>query len=94
MLGIPVLIKDNIATDDRMHTTGGMAALLDWDADHDAHLVKRLRDAGAVILGKANLSENANFFTRRDPNGFSNLGGQTRNPYGSIAFADLARVLQ
>lgn len=82
MLGIPVLIKDNIATNDRMHTTGGMVALLDWDPDHDAYLVKRLRDAGAVILGKANLSENANFFTQHDPNGFSNLGGQTRNPYG------------
>ncbi|CAM2879599.1 amidase family protein [Vibrio rarus] len=82
MLGIPVLIKDNIATNDRMHTTGGMVALLDWDPAHDAHIVKRLRDAGAVILGKTNLSENANFFTSLDPNGFSNVGGQTRNPYG------------
>ncbi|GAD80412.1 putative amidase [Vibrio ezurae NBRC 102218] len=82
MLGIPVLIKDNIATDDRMHTTGGMAALLDWNTDHDAHIVQRLRDAGAVILGKTNLSENANYFTTKDPNGFSNLGGQTRNAYG------------
>ncbi|WP_261817777.1 amidase family protein [Vibrio gallicus] len=82
LLGIPVLLKDNIATDDEMHTTGGMAALLDWQPDHDAHIVTRLREAGAVILGKANLSENANYFTSDHPNGFSNLGGQTRNPYG------------
>ncbi|CAM2929257.1 amidase family protein [Vibrio rarus] len=82
MLGIPVLIKDNIETNDKMHTTGGMSALLDWNPAHDAHIVKRLRDAGAVILGKTNLSENANYFTELDPNGFSNVGGQTRNPYG------------
>ncbi|MDN3701826.1 amidase family protein [Vibrio artabrorum] len=82
MLGIPVLVKDNIATNDRMHTTGGMAALLDWNPDHDAHIIKRLRESGAVILGKANLSENANYFSVIDPNGFTNLGGQTRNAYG------------
>ncbi|WP_429752271.1 amidase family protein [Vibrio minamisatsumaniensis] len=69
MLGIPVLVKDNIATNDRMHTTGGMAALLDWNPDHDAHIIKRLRESGAVILGKANLSENANYFSVIDPNG-------------------------
>ena len=82
MHGIPVLLKDNIATGDGMHTTAGAYALKDWQPDRDAFLVQQLRTAGAVILGKANLSEWANWMDPCMPNGFSTLGGQTRNPYG------------
>jgi amidase len=82
MHGIPVLLKDNIATGDGMHTTAGAYALKDWQPDRDAFLVQQLRDAGAVILGKTNLSEWANYMDPCMPNGFSALGGQTRNPYG------------
>jgi amidase len=80
--GIPVLIKDNIATGDGMHTTAGNYALKDWQATRDAFLVQQLREAGAVILGKNNLSEWANYTDPCTPNGFSALGGQTRNPHG------------
>ncbi|MGF1525343.1 MAG: amidase family protein, partial [Candidatus Competibacterales bacterium] len=80
--GIPVLLKDNIATGDAMATTAGAHALRGWRAHRDAFLVQRLRRAGAVILGKANLSEWANYLDRRLPNGYSALGGQTRHPYG------------
>lgn len=80
--GIPVLLKDNIATGDGMHTTAGAYAMKDWAPDRDAHLVTLLRDSGAIILGKANLSEWANWMDPASPNGFSTLGGQTRNPYG------------
>jgi amidase len=80
--GIAVLLKDNIATGDGMHAAAGAYALKDWQPDRDAFLVKKLRDAGAVILGKANLSEWANYMDPCMPNGFSALGGQTRNPYG------------
>jgi len=79
--GIPVLIKDNIETGDQMHTTAGSLALEGHRARGDAHLVKRLRAAGAVILGKANLSEWANFRGRRSTSGWSSLGGLTRNPH-------------
>lgn len=82
MHGIPVLIKDNITTGDKMHTTAGAAALKDWRGDRDAQLVKNLRNSGAVILGKANLSEWANYVDPAMPSGFSALGGQTRHPYG------------
>lgn len=82
LLGIPVLLKDNIATGDRMHTTAGARALEHAQADRDADSAQRLRDSGALILGKANLSEWANFMTSTSNNGFSALGGQTRNPYG------------
>ncbi len=82
MHGIPVLLKDNIATGDGMHTSAGAYALKDWQPDRDAFLVQQLREAGAVILGKANLSEWANWMDPCMPNGFSTLGGQTRNPYG------------
>lgn len=82
MHGIPVLLKDNIATGDQMHTTAGTYALRDWQADRDAFLVQQLRDAGAIILGKANLSEWANYTDPSMPSGFSTLGGQTRHPYG------------
>ncbi len=80
--GIPLLIKDNIATGDSMPTTAGAYALRDWHSERDAFLVKQLRDAGAIILGKSNLSEWANFMDPNMPNGFSTLGGQTRHPYG------------
>jgi amidase len=80
--GIPVLLKDNIATAGPLHTTAGNYALKDWQADRDAFLVTQLRDAGAVILGKSNLSEWANYTDPCMPSGFSTLGGQTRNPHG------------
>ncbi len=80
--GIPVLLKDNIATGDGTHTTAGAYALHNWRSDRDAYLVSRLREEGAIILGKANLSEWANYMDPSVPNGFSTLGGQTRHPYG------------
>ncbi len=80
--GIPVLLKDNIATGDGMPTTAGAYALKDWQSDRDAFLVQQLRDAGAIILGKANLSEWANYMDPCMPSGFSAVGGQTRHPYG------------
>jgi len=79
--GIPILIKDNIDTADRMHTTAGSLALADNIAARDAHVVKRLREAGAVILGKTNLSEWANFRSTHSTSGWSARGGLTRNPY-------------
>ena len=79
--GIPVLIKDNIATADKMQTTAGSLALVGSRAAHDAFIVTRLRDAGAVILGKTNLSEWANFRSSRSTSGWSSRGGLTKNPY-------------
>ncbi|MER8041283.1 amidase [Streptomyces sp. NPDC094032] len=79
--GIPVLIKDNIDTADRQPTTAGSTALLHSKPAQDAFLVKKLRDAGAVILGKANMSEWANFRSPEQTAGWSATGGQTRNPY-------------
>jgi amidase len=77
---IPVLVKDNIDTADRMKTTAGSFALGDARPARDAFLVERLRDAGAVILGKANLSEWANFRSTRSSSGWSARAGQCRNP--------------
>ena len=79
--GIPLLVKDNIATGDRMSTTAGSLGLDGVRAPHDAPLVARLREAGAVILGKTNLSEWANFRSSNSVSGWSSRGGQTRNPY-------------
>jgi amidase len=79
--GIPVLIKDNIATGDRMCTTAGSLALAGVRAARDACLVARLRAAGAVILGKTNLSEWANMRSSQSVSGWSARGGLTRNPY-------------
>ena len=80
--GIPVLIKDNIDTADKMKTTAGSLALLDAPKpDRDAFVVQRLRAAGAVLLGKTNLSEWANFRDGSSISGWSGRGGQTRNPY-------------
>lgn len=80
--GIPVLLKDNIATGDRMHNTAGALALAIARADRPAFIAQKLRDAGAILLGKTNLTEWANFMTSTSANGFSALGGQTRNPHG------------
>src|SRR5277367_866645 len=79
--GVPILIKDNVETADRMMTTAGSLALEGWYSSNDAPLVARLRAAGAVILGKTNLSEWANFRSSHSSSGWSGRGGQTRNPY-------------
>jgi amidase len=80
--GVPVLLKDNIGTGDRLHTTAGAAALSSAHCDRDAHLVAGLREAGAVVLGKTNLSEWAYWMSYVAPSGFSALGGQVVSPYG------------
>src|SRR5580692_3229354 len=81
LAGIPILVKDNIATGDQQHTTAGSLALAEARAKRDAPVVARLRAAGAVILGKANLTEFANILAIDMPSGYSSLGGQVRNPY-------------
>lgn len=103
--GIPVLIKDNIDSADHMRTSAGSLALAESFAPKDAFIVQRLRAAGAVILGKTNLSEWANYRSTRSTSGWSGRGGQTRNPYvldrnpcgsssgtGAAISADLAAV--
>ena len=81
LFGIPVLLKDNIGTSDKMRTSAGSIALADHRAN-DTHFVRRLRDAGAVIIGKANMTEFANYMTRDGmPSGYSSRGGQTLCPY-------------
>ena len=79
--GIPVLIKDNIDSADRMQTTAGSLALVGKPSPRDAFIVQRLREAGAVLLGKTNLSEWANFRSTRSTSGWSGRGGQTRHPF-------------
>jgi amidase len=80
--GIPVLLKDNIDTADRMKTTAGSLALLDAPTPKkDAFLAEQLRKSGAIILGKTNLSEWANFRSTKSSSGWSGRGGQTKNPY-------------
>ena len=79
--GVPVLVKDNIATRDRMQSTAGSLALVGVAPPRDAFIVERLRASGAVILGKANLSEWANFRSTHSSSGWSGRGGQCRNPY-------------
>ena len=81
MHGIPVLIKDNVDTGDRMMTTAGSLAMVGHYAKNDAFVVAQLRKAGAVILGKTNLSEWANFRSTRSSSGWSGRGGQCKNPY-------------
>jgi amidase len=81
LAGIPILVKDNIATGDKQHTTAGSLALAEARAKRDALVVARLRAAGAVILGKANLTEFANILAIDMPAGYSSLGGQVKNPY-------------
>ncbi len=79
--GVPILIKDNIDTADRMQTTAGSLALEGHHAREDSTVAAKLRAAGAVILGKTNLSEWANFRSNHSSSGWSSRGGQTRNPY-------------
>ena len=79
--GIPVVLKDNIDSADRMRTSAGSLALGESMAARDAFIVERLRAAGCVLLGKTNLSEWANFRSSRSTSGWSGRGGQTRNPY-------------
>lgn len=79
--GIPVMIKDNIDTGDKIQTTAGSLALEGNFAEEDAFIVKKLREAGAVLLGKTNLSEWANFRSTNSSSGWSGRGGQVRNPF-------------
>lgn len=82
--GIPILLKDNIGTGDQMRTTAGAAALSNARCDRDAHLVAGLRQAGAVILGKSNMSEWAYWMSYTAPSGYSAIGGQVLCPYGEL----------
>jgi amidase len=84
--GIPILVKDNIDTNDKMHTSAGSLALKDSIARKDSVVAKQLRDAGAIILGKTNMTEWANFMTTGMPSGYSSRGGQVLNPYGPGQF--------
>src|SRR5260370_7233722 len=79
--GIPILIKDNIDTADRMMTTAGSLALVGSKPKQDSFVTKKLREAGAIILGKTNLSEWANFRSNHSSSGWSGRGGQTKNTY-------------
>ena len=79
--GIPVLIKDNITTGDKMHTTAGALAIADNIMKDDAFIIKKMREAGAVLLGKTNLSEWANFRSTHSTSAWSSRGGQTKCPY-------------
>ena len=88
LAGVPILIKDNIATGDKQHTTAGSLALETARAKDDAIVVKRLRAAGAVILGKANLTEFANILAVGMPSGYSSLGGYVKNPYAPDLMVD------
>lgn len=81
LAGVPILLKDNIATGDKQPTTAGSLALEGARARSDATIVKLLREAGAVIIGKANLTEFANILAVDMPSGYSSLGGQVKNPY-------------
>lgn len=86
LYGIPVILKDNIETADNMPTTAGAFALENNFAKNDSFVAKQLRQAGAIILGKANMSEWAYFMTEDVPSGYSGLGGQVLNPYGVGSF--------
>ncbi|HWP47413.1 MAG TPA: amidase [Candidatus Limnocylindrales bacterium] len=79
--GIPILLKDNIETADKLHTTAGSYALVDIPVKQDSYVAQKLREAGAIILGKANMSEWAYFRSTRASSGWSARGGQTKNPY-------------
>lgn len=81
LYGIPILLKDNIDTHDKMATTAGSRALLNSYPLQDSHVAKQLKEAGALILGKANLSEWANFRGELSSSGWSGVNGQTKNPY-------------
>lgn len=81
MYGVPVILKDNIDTHDRMPTTAGATALKNSFPKTDSYVARKLREAGAVIIAKSNLSEWANFRAKMSSSGWSGVGGQTRNPY-------------
>lgn len=80
--GIPILLKDNIDTHDRMHTSAGSVALASSIAAEDSWVARKLREAGAILLGKTNMTEWSNFMSSRMPAGYSSRGGQVLNPYG------------
>ncbi|RCW39607.1 amidase family protein, partial [Paenibacillus prosopidis] len=80
--GIPILLKDNIDTHDQMHTSAGSIALAESFASEDSFIATKLRAAGAVLLGKANMTEWSNFMSNRMPAGYSSRGGYVLNPYG------------
>ena len=84
--GIPVLLKDNIDTGDKMHTSAGSLALANNVANEDSFVARQLREAGAILLGKTNMTEWANFMTEGMPSGYSSRGGQVLNPYGPGTF--------
>lgn len=84
--GIPILVKDNINTADKMHTSAGSLALKNHYASEDAFVITRLKESGALILGKANMTEWANFMSDHMPSGYSSRGGQVLNPYGPGKF--------
>ncbi|SEM86470.1 amidase family protein [Bradyrhizobium sp. OK095] len=88
LAGVPILLKDNIATGDKQPTTAGSLALEGAHARRDATIVKLLRNAGAIILGKANLTEFANILAIEMPSGYSSLGGQVKNPYAPVLMDD------
>lgn len=80
--GIPILLKDNIDTHDRMHTSAGSIALEHSIAPEDSFVAAKLREAGAILLGKTNMTEWANYMSERMPAGYSSRGGYVRNPFG------------
>ncbi|MDA9431309.1 amidase family protein [Bradyrhizobium sp. CCBAU 51627] len=88
LAGVPILVKDNIATSDKQPTTAGSLALEGARARRDATVIKLLRKAGAVILGKANLTEFSNMLAIEMPSGYSSLGGQVKNPYAPALMDD------
>ena len=81
LFGVPVILKDNIDTHDKMPTTAGATALRNSFPAIDSYVAKKLRESGAIIIAKANLSEWANFRAKMSSSGWSGIGGQTRNPY-------------
>jgi amidase len=81
LFGVPVILKDNIDTHDKMHTTAGATALRNSLPEKDSYIAMKLKEAGAIIIGKANLSEWANFRAKMSSSGWSGTGGQTKNPY-------------
>ena len=93
LAGLPILLKDNIATGDRQPTTAGSLALAGAHARDDAFVAKKLRDAGAVILGKVNLTEFANVLALGMPSGYSSIAGYVRNPYSPKLMDDHAPVV-
>lgn len=84
LFGIPIMIKDNIDSCDKMHTTAGSLALMNNRPSSDSGVVEALRLSGAILMGKTNMTEYANFMTQGMPSGFSSRGGQVINPYHSV----------